>query len=91
MQVGDHKQEDPSSIPLHSPVHAPKEAYLPSPGQGCLPGQTFSKSIGLCRGVWLPSETQETYFHIIFNSYMDMIFWNPFPDTVDWIHQATQG
>lgn len=49
MQVGEHKQEDspPPPIPLHSPVHAPKKAYLPTTGQGCLPGQTFSKSMGL--------------------------------------------
>lgn len=46
MQVGGHKQEDPhSSAP---PAGAPKEAYPPTSGQGCLPSQTFSKSIGLC-------------------------------------------
>lgn len=42
MQVGDHKPEDPTTL-----LQSPKEAYLPTPGQGCLPGQTFSESMGL--------------------------------------------
>lgn len=42
MQVGGHKQEDPTI-----PLQFPKEAYLPTLGQGCLPGQTFSRSMGL--------------------------------------------
>lgn len=92
MQVGDHKQEDPPQS-LYTPQFMPqrKHTYQAQDKAISLARHSPRVLVYVSRGVWLASETQETYFHIIFNSYVDMIFWNPFPGTVDWIHKATWG